>query len=77
MVGITRGNTLLAVEKERVVGEMEKGLVSGTGLVEVLELLLSSSMVKLVFGEGERCFGENEGEPRDTMPDDVGDTTEW
>lgn len=69
------------VERERVVGDIEKGLVSRIGLVHidalvVVELLLSSSMVKLVFGEGERCFGENEGDPRDTKLEEVGDAME-
>lgn len=66
-------------ERERVGGEIEKGLASNTGLVDVLlvvELLLNSSMVKLVFGEGERCFGEKEGDPRDTTLEDVGDAME-
>lgn len=53
-------------EREMVVGEMEKGLVSRTGLgVVLLELLLSSSMVKLVLGEGELLFGERDGDRRD------------
>lgn len=68
------------VERERVVGDIEKGLVSRIGLVHdvlvVVELLLSSSMVKLVFGEGERCFGENEGDPRDTRLEEVGEVME-
>ena len=68
VVGIMRGKTPpLAAEMEKAVGEIEKGLVSRTGLEvdehpPLLELLLSSSMVKLVFGDGERCFGERDGE---------------
>ena len=75
----TGKNTPPAVERERAVGEIENGLVCSTGLVVELllvELLLSSSMVKLVLGEGERRLGEREGDPRDTRPDDVGDAAE-
>lgn len=79
MAGMNKGPPV--VERERVVGDIEKGLVSRIGLVHIdvlvaVELLLSSSMVKLVFGEGERCFGENEGDPRDTRPEEVGDVME-
>ena len=68
VVGMMRGKTPPPVaEIERAEGEMEKGLVSRTGLGDdecppLLELLLNSSMVKLVLGEGERCFGERDGE---------------
>ena len=78
--GIIMGNTLpppVVAERDNTLGEMENGLVSSTGLVDVLllaELLLSSSMVKLVLGEGELRFGESDGERRDVKPDEVGDT---
>lgn len=68
-MGIMRGNTPPVVaDREMVVGEIENGLVSSTGLVEallLLELLLNSSMVKLVLGDGERCLGERDGDLRD------------
>ena len=76
---MTGMNTPPVAERERAVGEIENGLVCRTGLVVELllvELLLNSSMVKFVFGEGERRFGEREGDPRDTRPDDVGDAAE-
>ena len=70
-MGIIRGKTPglpVVAEMERAVGEIEeKGLASRTGLgVELLlfELLLSSSIVKLVLGEGERRLGERDGECR-------------
>ena len=73
VVGIIRGNTPppWAEVMERVVGEIENGLASRMGLgvlLLLLELLLSSSMVKLVLGEGERCLGEREGERRARNP---------
>ena len=82
-----RGKTPpLAAEMERAVGEIEKGLVSRTGLgvdeiPPLFELLLSSSMVKLVLGEGECRFGERDGErmarnPQPLPEDEEGETAE-
>lgn len=85
-MGRTSGNTPPDAENDMTEGETEKGLVSSTGLgvelVLLLALLLSSSIVKLVLGDGERRLGEREGERIATNPllpgeldDDAGEDT--